>query len=804
MKVLRVLAIILLVAVAALPLIPIQASGPTYTADINIENTSATGYINVPVRTTIPNFDYLVANGYITASGTDIQVTTLGGTKLPRMLTDDGELIFVAPSLPANSSIKFKLTLGNVPEDFAIISEEILTLDNIEPRLSATVASSSSDGYISVTNATYATARSAASGTVDSTGTSIWIGQTTNYTIYRSYLFFDTSFLPDDAVIYSAKIKIYGYDYSDGMTIQVQNGQPTYPHDPLVDTDYNMANYSGNGGSMTTTVHGNLTWYTIDLNSTGIGWINDEGITKLCLRDAKDISGTAPSGTERMSIITSEGGANKPVLEIVYESPFQIEFEGYINTSTTGENLLLKDGAIRLYVSGAGALTCSITSGPTVTVNGVSSGKHVVKVVSDGTSLKLSVDSTESSAAFTGSVPDTATDWIIGSSAMPGVGYYKYTVNGVLKVWYQPDDLVAQCAFTDAELPFPRVVSIGEKTNTSASTSPTLDLPSGRSTGDLLIASISVPGAVTVTWPDGWTALFTESSTTYATLSMAYRVADGTEPDSITLTLSTSKTSTCQSYAISWYSGVPEAGAAVAGNNPPSLTPSFGQANTLWLAVDGSTISISTGPANYTLLKATGAASPYLRSDYRQLRAASDDPGAYTSGNYQVTNTLAVCPATPYVAPDRAGGDQRGFLDGLISNPDDVALNLGVLIPTNIPMPQLGGSSGDVPIIVGESGQPGWTEDTPLSSNPFYPAVAVVSDVTNIPERQIWVVGALMCVTAAMLAVFKFVPHQLITVIVGGIVTALFVAQGILPFWTIFIFALLGIAIILWERVPSV
>jgi len=130
MKILKVLAVILLVAIIALPLIPVQASGPTYTADINVDNASSTSYTDALVKVTIPNFDYLVSNGYITEDGTDIQVTTLGGSKLPRMLNEDGDLVFLAPSLPASSTSKFKLTLGNTPEDFTVISGDMTVFDN--------------------------------------------------------------------------------------------------------------------------------------------------------------------------------------------------------------------------------------------------------------------------------------------------------------------------------------------------------------------------------------------------------------------------------------------------------------------------------------------------------------------------------------------------------------------------------------------------------------------------------------------------------------------------------------------------
>ena len=89
--------------------------------------------------------------------------------------------------------------------------------------------------------------------------------------IYRGYLFFDTSSLPDVAEIKSACIKIYGKEEPnpkdfEQFDIVVQNGQPNNPHAPLEDIDYNRLNYQQNGGKLPISDYKVDSYNTIHLN----------------------------------------------------------------------------------------------------------------------------------------------------------------------------------------------------------------------------------------------------------------------------------------------------------------------------------------------------------------------------------------------------------------------------------------------------------------------------------------------------------------------------------------------------------
>jgi len=107
--------------------------------------------------------------------------------------------------------------------------------------------------------------------------------------------------------------------------------------------------------------------------------------------------------------------------------------------------------------------------------------------------------------------------------------------------------------------------------------------------------------------------------------------------------------------------------------------------------------------------------------------------------------------------------------------------------------------------VVGPTGQPGWTGTLPtLPTNPLYPLVSIVSSVTNIPIGLWWIIGATFLLLLAMVITVKKVPHLIMTALVGGSLSAFFYAMGIYPFWVIFIFAVMAIAIIVGERTPAV
>ena len=205
----------------------------------------------------------------------------------------------------------------------------------VDPTL--TVFSSQSDGHIQQSNVSYGSARNATGGTVNDTGSTITIGQkkySSTYTIWRGFVFFNTSVISENANISNATLSLYkDSDYSTtDFNIVVQNGQPTYPHNPLQSGDYNKNHYSGNGGSL------NTSGFTSGYNAitlTDFDWITPGGTTKLCLRSSRDISGTVPTGNEYIVIHANYAGLRRypPKLSIIYQNQSKIK-----NTGSTDIN----------------------------------------------------------------------------------------------------------------------------------------------------------------------------------------------------------------------------------------------------------------------------------------------------------------------------------------------------------------------------------------------------------------------------------------------------------------------------------
>jgi len=195
-----------------------------------------------------------------------------------------------------------------------------------------TFTTSASDGMVAYTNeAIYATAHDAASANyLSALNTWNTLGQQKrafweDYSVYRDFVYFDTSGLGDSVTVTAAVLRLYGEEDSSDVDfdITVQEGMPTYPHDPLEVGDYLFSHYAGAGGTLGTAGFSVGAYNNITLTATGYGWINATGITKLVLRSSRDIASTAPSGAdwikEYVKINTYEKGAGyRPQLVVTY------------------------------------------------------------------------------------------------------------------------------------------------------------------------------------------------------------------------------------------------------------------------------------------------------------------------------------------------------------------------------------------------------------------------------------------------------------------------------------------------------
>ena len=134
-----------------------------------------------------------------------------------------------------------------------------------------TFTSLSYDGRIARTGTTYDNAYYNPTGTIDDASNAFSVGQlagSVSYTIYRGYLFFDTSTIPSGATVLEAKLSLYfaGCQGSKNFNVTVQNGQPTYPHMPLQPGDYYYNYYQGNGGTLNFSTPVSYTHLTLPTN----------------------------------------------------------------------------------------------------------------------------------------------------------------------------------------------------------------------------------------------------------------------------------------------------------------------------------------------------------------------------------------------------------------------------------------------------------------------------------------------------------------------------------------------------------
>ncbi len=202
---------------------------------------------------------------------------------------------------------------------------------------------------------------------------------------------------------------------------------------------------------------------------------------------------------------------------------------------------------------------------------------------------------------------------------------------------------------------FPAVVARNSGSN-AYGTSQVINLPPGIVSGDLLIICAAFyPATPTLTWPAGWTVIFNTANT--ERLEIAYRHADGTEGTSITVTASASVYGGYTDYLVSGASTTtaPEVSAAATGNSanpaPAPLTPTWGAADTLWLAVEGSGFNtVTTYPAGFVNGLVAGInGDAATGSAELQANTATESPGTFTIGGLGawVAATVGIQPAGP-------------------------------------------------------------------------------------------------------------------------------------------------------------
>jgi hypothetical protein len=196
-----------------------------------------------------------------------------------------------------------------------------------------------------------------------------------------------------------------------------------------------------------------------------------------------------------------------------------------------------------------------------------------------------------------------------------------------------------------------------------------LTLPTNIVSGDLLLMFFAVDGTDAGDLPAGWTREFNTSGNTRQ-FTLYRRTSDGGEGSTITVNTASAEGSAYTGYRISDWNALEKTtdltGTNSSSPNSPSLTPTWGAKDTLWLSAcgyDPGNRSISTYPASYINGRNdrwSNGNGVGVGSATRLLNATSDDPGAFT-----LSANAPWFAATIAIEPSAAGGpDDVTFVDG--------------------------------------------------------------------------------------------------------------------------------------------
>ncbi|MFH1255610.1 MAG: RHS repeat-associated core domain-containing protein [bacterium] len=180
------------------------------------------------------------------------------------------------------------------------------------------------DMYVDVDN-NWNARHNAASGIVyDKTPAAIRSGNYDMDQLWRAFLPFNTSGLPDDAVISAATLNIYvDFMFTGGYFGITQTNQAAISS--LTAEDYDACGFTHNPveGTNARTKITATGWKSFALNTNGMNWISKTGYTKLGIRTAADLDDTAVYSDQFIRFHSSEqpGTETDPYLDITYTVP---------------------------------------------------------------------------------------------------------------------------------------------------------------------------------------------------------------------------------------------------------------------------------------------------------------------------------------------------------------------------------------------------------------------------------------------------------------------------------------------------
>jgi hypothetical protein len=134
---------------------------------------------------------------------------------------------------------------------------------------------------------------------------------------------FNTISLPEDSTIEKTAGSLSFYtsgaaDDTDTTTINVVQFAPAST-DNLVVGDFDSVVFA-DGGSLDLADITGAGYFTIPMNSTGLGYVNSSAITSIGAIIGTDLNDTTPTGLNRTSNTQTADGANSPYLWVEYNA----------------------------------------------------------------------------------------------------------------------------------------------------------------------------------------------------------------------------------------------------------------------------------------------------------------------------------------------------------------------------------------------------------------------------------------------------------------------------------------------------
>jgi hypothetical protein len=188
-----------------------------------------------------------------------------------------------------------------------------------------TYYSEAADGHILGQSATYATARSTSTAsddtsTVNSVGQNFGGGQ---YFVFRGFLSFDTSAIPDDATVDSATLGVCADADSSVTDFNVQIYRYAWAETIAANREANFDGAYGGSATLEGTLRNTAsgwtsgTFYTLAVDAAGI---NVSGDTKYTICSSRDIGSNTPGGSEFVNFRSGDYASttSDPYLEVTY------------------------------------------------------------------------------------------------------------------------------------------------------------------------------------------------------------------------------------------------------------------------------------------------------------------------------------------------------------------------------------------------------------------------------------------------------------------------------------------------------